>query len=144
MLKRVLEAVKRERARCSALMLLVCLLLPFAQLAVASTQDPEASLPACCRLHGKHKCFTTVSQRRVDQQSSPAFRNGPVLGEKCGYLPANDGSSFHSASGFSTLRGLRLPQVESKTFLYERTNAFRSTLLRANQKRGPPAIFANS
>jgi hypothetical protein len=144
MLKRLLKVATRERTRCSAMLLLVCLLLPFAQLAVASTQDSEASLPACCRSHGKHKCFVRASEVRSGQQTASGFRTASTLSEKCPSLPASSGFSFHSASGLPRFRSLRLLLAETTVSLFDRTDAFHSNSQRANQKRGPPSIVANS
>ena len=144
MLKRLLKAAKRERARCNAMLLLVCLFLPFAQLTAASTQAPEASLPTCCRSHGKHKCFTRTSQVQSDHQTTPAFHTAITLTEKCPCIPANNGSSSHSASGFLMFRGLRLPLAETAVSGLDRTSALRLNSYRANQKRGPPSVSSNS
>jgi hypothetical protein len=144
MLKRLLEIAKRERARCSAMLLLVCLFLPLAQTAIASTQDPEASLPACCRSHGKHKCFMRAVQERSDQQNSPAFRTQATLSEKCPCLPASSVSTFHSASEPAAFRALHLALAGAEPSLFVRSIVFQSNSHSANQKRGPPSIFAKS
>jgi hypothetical protein len=144
MLKRLLKTAKRERARCSAVFLLVCFFLPFVQTVVASTQDAEASLPACCRSHGKHKCFMLAVHDRSGQQTSAAFRNQSTLSEKCPCLPASSVSAFHSASGPVAFRALHLALAGVELPLFARRIAFESNSHSANQKRGPPSIFANS
>lgn len=144
MLKRLLKVATMERARCSAMLLLVCLLLPFAQLAVTSTQDAEGSLPACCRSHGKHKCFMRAGQVGPDRQTTPGARAASTLSEKCPCLPASSGSSFHFASGVLRFQDLHTPLDEMTVSRLDRTSALRSNSLGANQKRGPPSIVANS
>lgn len=77
----------------SAVLLLVSLFLPFLAAAQSWSTDPEASLPACCRSHGKHRCF-------MRNQLSQAEHNEPSIGsaqiaEKCHCtLP----SSSHNAT----------------------------------------------
>jgi hypothetical protein len=73
--------------RLSALLLTISLLLPFAQLALNSSQLADAVLPACCRAHGKHKCamnMTDVAHESSTLSSSPRLAR---IGEKCPYSP---------------------------------------------------------
>ena len=141
MLNRLLQIVKRERARGSAILLLVCFFLPFVQTAIASTHDPEALLPVCCRTHGKHKCSM---QARSDQQTSPSFSNRSTLSERCPQLPANNACPFHSLLAPVASRSPGLAIVEAKLSLPVQTSKFRSDEQSANQKRGPPSIVASS
>ncbi len=50
------------------------LLLPF----FAASADPEASLPACCRRHGKHHCnMTAAMMATLAASSGPALTTSP-------------------------------------------------------------------
>ena len=141
MLRRCIEFAARERVRCSAVLLLVCILLPLAQLAAASTQDPEAALPACCRSHGMHKCFMRAKTSRTQQKTSPAFKGASILSERCPCLPATSGSVFHRWSGSILLWNLALPPVAKTAIPIRSQRTLRPSLPSANLKRGPPAFF---
>ncbi len=50
----------------------------------AASSDPEASLPACCRRHGKHHCHMTMEMMAMLAASSgPVFTTPP-----CPFYPA--------------------------------------------------------
>src|SRR2546430_15884536 len=85
-----LEPGKQRREagtqRTIAATLLVVLILPILTLFLSlSSQNYEAMLPACCRSHGKHRCF----MRRVAAHS-PSTSDGPAvsqMSERCPYFP---------------------------------------------------------
>jgi hypothetical protein len=144
MLRRLFKVIVRERARCSALLLLVCLFLPLVQAALASAHDPEASLPACCRSHGRHKCSMRVPLSfSTASDSEPTARTAQVS-EKCPWAP--NGTSSTNLTHFGFLDPRRIPSSFGLSTLLHapRTPLRGESRLRANHKRGPPSfsIFA--
>src|ERR1700758_5650121 len=78
----------RRHVQFRALLLITTLLFPFVQLSIAASQNPENVLPACCLVHGKHKCTLTMQQ--WGDQSSPktSLHQVAQIGEKCPCTPA--------------------------------------------------------
>lgn len=66
----------------SVLLLLFSFLLPFIAVAQTWGVDAEAGLPACCRSHGKHRCFMRL-QPAGKAQTSGLFLQKAGLSEKC-------------------------------------------------------------
>jgi hypothetical protein len=98
----------------------------------------DASLPACCRAHGKHRCF----MRLMDQDGVASTSGQPVLSQisaRCPYNPSFTAkrqsnslaqlSRDVAAVGFS----LASPSVAITA------RPFRSLSSLANCKRGPPS-----
>jgi len=79
---------RRWFGQMSALLLIVSLLLPFAQFAFGSSENLDAVLPACCHAHGKHQCAmrTLVHAEQLSEQTSSSRRLAEVT-EKCPYAP---------------------------------------------------------
>lgn len=70
------RALRRLFARrLLAVALLLTFISPVALPLFATTADPEASLPACCRRHGKHHCAMTMAMLAI--ASRPAFYAPP-------------------------------------------------------------------
>jgi hypothetical protein len=138
MLRRFLRDFERERARGSALLLLVCLFLPFLQAAVASVQDLDASLPVCCRSHGKHKCFMLAHRTSSRKQNASGIRSASTVSEKCPCVPEGGTTSFHSSTAFPANPALYVLVGDSAGSLTSQTAGPRSSDHNANQKRGPP------
>lgn len=123
----------------NALLLIISLLLPFAQLAFGSTENVDASLPVCCRAHGKHKCVMRALMHAEQQpkqiSSSPRFGQ---LTEKCPYGPGV-AISTHSNPLWSQSQRLIQFHVADDLATIRSTNARRFNFIgRANPKRGPP------
>lgn len=128
------------RARSLALLLLLCYLLPFAQMAYAGSGDPEAGLPACCRTHGKHKCFMRLSAHADEAATGQAALSSAQITEKCPCIPASPSASDTSPFGLPPSGSVRyVARSESFSFTHwSSPRAHRRTL--AHQKRGPPAV----
>jgi hypothetical protein len=61
-----------------AIALLLTFVSPFVLPLFAAIADPEASLPACCRRHGKHHCNMTMAMMAMLAASSgPALTTPP-------------------------------------------------------------------
>lgn len=71
--------------RLSAMLLLLSLLLPFAQSALAPQGGENALIPVCCRTHGKHQCL--LHKKMSDQSASSSSTHISQLSEKCPYTP---------------------------------------------------------
>jgi len=57
---------------------MVVFLSPFILPLFAASSDPEASLPACCRRHGKHHCnMTAAMMAMLAASSGPVFTAPP-------------------------------------------------------------------
>jgi hypothetical protein len=135
---------KKERKWCgqvSSLLLILSLLLPFAQLAFGSTDSIDAMVRACCRAHGKHQCAMRMSMRSSAGPSSPQLAQ---VTEKCpctpGLAPATHSNPlWNHALGFSEfhVRDDRAPDAVN-------TRERDSSLEPANHKRGPPAFSENA
>lgn len=128
----------RQIWRVSSLLLLVFFLslqvLPF----VSSQTFDEASLPACCRTHGKHHCAMNMTLPTGSQssRSSPVFAQ---LTEKCPYTPASP-MSLHGHSFRPTLAALIFAEIVSHPVRRPQTEAQRRISFdRSRQKRGPPS-----
>ena len=64
--------------RCIAVALMLVFISPLVLPLFAATADPEASLPACCRRHGKHHChMTTEMMAMLAASSGPALTTPP-------------------------------------------------------------------
>jgi len=128
---------RRLRGQGSAFLLILSLLLPFAQFAFNSTVGADSLLPACCRIHGKHQC----GMRRLGDGASSGKSHSSQLAqvtEKCPFVPGVVPSGYRGplwdhASGPSALR----PCDERSLVAISRFERVVSSAL-ANYKRGPP------
>ena len=128
---------RRWRGQVSSLLLILSLLLPFAQLAFGSTDSIDTMVRACCRAHGKHQCAMRMSMLSSAEPSSPQLAQ---VTEKCpcppGLAPTTHSDPlWNHAHGFSEFHGRddRVPYVVN-------TSERGSSLEAANHKRGPPAF----
>ena len=124
--------------RLCALLLLLLFAGPWLLAFSLPDAIPEASLPACCRAHGKHKCFMRLmGQDGVSSTSGqPAFSQ---ISERCPYNP-----SF-SAKRQSNSLGQPANDVAAAGFSVASSpvaitaRPFSSLASLANCKRGPPS-----
>jgi hypothetical protein len=68
--------------RILAITLLIAFGFPLVAPVFAATADPEASLPPCCRSHGKHHC-AMMHMMLLAAMSHPAFQAPP-----CPFYPS--------------------------------------------------------
>jgi hypothetical protein len=126
------------QTRGEALLLLLCFFLPFIQTAHGALADQEASLPVCCRTHGKHECGKLPAFR---SQSSPQKRSVTTtaqLTEKCPWVP---GATPSAASPLTLLPNRSSsPLTYSYATLISRdaSSPHLPPPTRTNHKRGPP------
>jgi len=127
------------RIRGAAWLLLLGLLLPFAQMAYGATADPEAGLLACCRSHGKHKCLLRSSRTSSADANKQATVRVPQISEKCPCTPVNPSSTNTSHAGLPEAQRLNWNK-DATAFLHAGRASQRSeSRTRANPKRGPPS-----
>jgi hypothetical protein len=129
------------RARVVALLLLLSYLLPFAQMAYASSSDPEAGLPACCRTHGKHKCFMLASVRLPGDGGTRPVLTSAQVSEKCPCVPASSSASGTSHLGLSSIGRVRFAAPPESLLAAARSRQRVRRPSPAHQKRGPPAFL---
>ena len=76
---RVNQNERSKRDWMGALLLVISLLLPFAQFAFGLQDSSDTTLPICCRAHGRHKC-TTPGLLQAQHSSQTLFTRAT---EKC-------------------------------------------------------------
>ncbi|HEY4381241.1 MAG TPA: hypothetical protein VGN01_12900 [Acidobacteriaceae bacterium] len=103
------------------------LLLPL----FAATADPEASLPACCRTHGAHRC--AMMHRPVVGSEGPAFQAPP-----CAEYPAATTPVRTASASLSTPQQFAVEPVRTPALAVLSLRAARLFVLSANLNRGPP------
>ena len=119
--------------------LAITLLLAFASPLVvplcAATADPEASLPACCRSHGKHHC--AMMHMMLAANRSPALTTPPcLLYPTAIHLPALATAMLTAVRPLSVV-SMRTPAPPNPS--PRRAFVFSPS---ANLNRGPPALPA--
>ncbi len=107
-----------------------------APLIAATSSDPEANLPACCRRHGKHHCAMMDAFLQATSSGTPQAGATP---QHCPFYPHGvpPGSlRFHAAPPPAAAQ---FAQVASHPAIHAQTQAiYRLSLDRSRQKRGPP------
>ena len=127
-----------RRGQLSALLLIVSLLLPFAQLAFDSSQAFDTSLPACCRAHGRHKCSMRVPLHVDASEQARSVPQFAKVSEKCPYGP-QAGAWAHSGPLYGPSREPVTFYIKDKPVLLRAAGAaVPHSINRDNQKRGPP------
>lgn len=129
------------RVRGVALLLLLSYLLPFAQMAYAASHDPEAGLPACCRTHGKHKCFMLSSPRLRGEDSTHPVLFAAQVTEKCPCVPASPSAADTAHFGLPSIGSVRFAAPSESLLVAVRTLQRIHLTSAAHQKRGPPAFL---
>jgi len=113
------------------------LLFSWTLMAPLFAPDADASLPACCRRHGKHHCNMGAMAGQTHGQ-----RGFTTVAEKCPCRPSS-ASAVHSPNFKPEASGLLYAEVVSHPARAPQTEAlYRLSLLRSHQKRGPPTPLA--
>ena len=120
----------------------VALMLAFASPLVlplfAATADPEASLPACCRRHGKHHCTMTAAMiAMLAASSGPALTAPPCPLYPTAAAPIRMASAYHNAPCMPPVEIHRDPAPSAP--MTHRACACAAT---TNYTRGPPTRLA--
>jgi len=130
------QSGNRKRIRVTAWLLLLSLLLPFAQMAYGSTGD--AGLMACC--HGSRMCPRASAASHAEANKQPSLR-APQVSEKCPCVPASPSSVDNAHAGLPEAQPLTW-DTRTNVFLPAAHNSQRSELrTRAHPKRGPPSLL---
>jgi hypothetical protein len=133
-----LQINREGMRRLCALVLLVLSVGPWLVAFSSPDEISEASLPLCCRTHGKHKCF----MRFASEESAPSNSRGAAVSqvsERCPYNPTftttthSDPFDQPAKDAFRVIFGGTSPLVAIAT---RPCTSIRS---RANCKRGPPS-----
>jgi hypothetical protein len=122
--------------RFLAIALLIAFGSPLVAPLFAATADPEASLPACCRSHGKHHC--AMIHMMIASSGGPALHAPPCANYPGALtLPRLAAGSLIVAPQFS----IEIRRDRATLSAVER-NPARTFVPSANLNRGPPAFFA--
>jgi len=125
--------------RILSLVLLAAVGLPTIAPALALAEDPDASLPACCRRHGQHHCTMTMEQMaRLSRESSmlqvgavcpcyPRHEIAPVTGAHLLALHAPGRAAIFSPALAPTARAETHRRISRE---------------RSRYKRGPPSLIS--
>jgi hypothetical protein len=124
--------------RLCALFLLLLFVAPWLLTFAAPVAITEASLPACCRAHGKHKCFMrSLGQGRTTSTSSQPTVS--QVSEGCPYNPSfvttRHSDSLGQPSKNAAVVGLGIAPSPVVNTVWP-PSPFSSL---ANCKRGPPS-----
>jgi len=121
--------------RILSLVLLAAVGLPTIAPALALAEDPDASLPACCRRHGQHHCAMMMEQMaRLSRESSM-----PQVGAVCPCYPRHDIApvagahllALHAPERAAFFSAAFAPAARAETHR-------RISRERSRYKRGPP------
>ena len=125
------------RRRILAITLLIAFGFPLVAPLFATTADPEANLPACCRSNGKHHC-AMMHMMLMAAYSSPSFNAPPCPFYPAAVAPQRLVPAAITVPVAFTVAPLRaaVPSASAPR------RAARIFLASANLKRGPPAFLA--
>lgn len=123
--------------RVLAITLLLALAAPLAQpVFAAATRDPEASLPACCRRHGAHRCAMMAAMLRA--LNHPAFASRP-----CPFYPSPATQPQSAAASLTAALGLAVDRLRRGALPAPTARAAHPSFTAcSNLKRGPPTLPA--
>jgi hypothetical protein len=116
-------------------MIALSLLMIFSWMLIAPffAPDAEASLPPCCRRHGKHHC----SMRMMGQM--PSNQTGfTTVTEKCPYQTASTCAAHAPTIAAEGGRRFYAEIVRHPACVAQTESLFRISFHRSHQKRSPP------
>ena len=125
--------------RILSLVLLAAVGLPTIAPSLALAEDPDASLPVCCRRHGQHHCSMTMERMaRLSLESSM-----PQAAAVCPCYPRHDVAPVTGAH----LLALHAPgrtafSSPALTLIARAETHRRISRERSRYKRGPPSILS--
>ncbi|HEV2647109.1 MAG TPA: hypothetical protein VGU46_12155 [Acidobacteriaceae bacterium] len=118
------------------LALLIAFGSPFVAPILAATASAQASLPACCRLHGKHHCS-------MPEGGGQGSSNGAVLqGPPCPFCPGATQQTRTSGVSLTIAQRASVQSHQVFALLGLREGKARAVSAFAHLKRGPPCFFA--
>lgn len=124
--------------RLCALFLLLLSVSPWLLALSSPNVITETSLPACCRTHGRHKCFKRFSEERGTPSTSglPAFTQ---VSERCPHCPTGNIVAYRDHFG-PPAKNASWTALSGTTSLVSITSRCCTSFpSRANCKRGPPS-----
>jgi hypothetical protein len=132
-------ATTRRFTQIKALLLIVSLLVPFAQFAFRLSQNSEDALPACCRAHGKHQCAMKLRAKFARQPSadSPSPQIAYAT-KKCPCQTALASSSQTQTFWNIVFTSDGYPAPHNQTTTRAITPARFTLSESSNRRRGPP------
>ncbi|HEX3571974.1 MAG TPA: hypothetical protein VHU44_14225 [Acidobacteriaceae bacterium] len=122
------------RKLISILLLGFCF-LPVVSPLLAFGADKDAGVPACCRIHGKHRCVMGLAERRLLAQHEPTFATLP---EQCPYLPATAIVAHTNVLAPPPAMAIFARWVSHPACIAQTESKRRISQDRSRQKRGPP------
>jgi len=124
--------------RLCALFLLLLSVGPWLLALSAPDVVAEASLPACCRTHGKHKCFMQFTGKGSAASNSGGAA-APQVSERCPYSPLWTTTAQSDPFGQPAKDVFRIGFSGTPSLVAIAIRPCTSFRLRANCKRGPPS-----
>jgi hypothetical protein len=126
----------RWRAGC-ALLLLLSFVLPVLSVVQAWGTSNEEFLPACCRSHGKHKCFKRAVAAASDSDTRSTVRIAQVS-ERCPCgLPSQSVVSGDHNSLIASFERFLVAPLQNHLFLLCQRNT-NGRIAPTIRQRGPP------
>jgi hypothetical protein len=98
--------------------------------------DATSSLPQCCRRNGMHHC--------TGEMASGAERSFSSIGSRCPAFPKATAASAAHGFAIAMTRGGETPVFVHPAAAPQTEARYRIAFARSRQKRGPPAVTANS
>ena len=129
--------------RTFAAILLALISATFLVPLASATDDPDVSLPVCCRAHGAHRCSLKSTHMRAAPESNQADRDAtPVFSRASdrGAFPTSYPAPIHGDGPDLATALYGSFNLSARLFLHPWMEARRLlTYDRSHQKRGPPA-----
>lgn len=124
--------------RILSLVLLAAVGLPIIAPALALAEDPDASLPVCCRRHGQHHCTMMMERMaRLSRESSM-----PQVGAVCLCYPRHEVAPVAGAHLLALHAPGRTPFSSPALTPVARAETHRRiSRERSRYKRGPPSLI---